>query len=144
MFETKKETRAFCDRRYSASCLPEGVTTPTKSQIASAGKGSMQEITSKKAGDVSISYPAIRLSSLWTVKESSFLRSTMVPTRTRRSSISLHLSWMSFWQSEEAPSLSSPFPQAFVRLSTVYTQRDKRKGFNISEFGLFFCDKTAI
>ena len=24
---------------YSASCLPEGVTTPTKSQIASAGKG---------------------------------------------------------------------------------------------------------
>ena len=42
--------------RYSASCLPEGVTTPTKSQIASAGKGSMQEITSKKVGDVSISY----------------------------------------------------------------------------------------
>ena len=41
---------------YSASCLPEGVTTPTKSQIASAGKGSMQEIASKKVGDVSISY----------------------------------------------------------------------------------------
>ena len=41
---------------YSASCLPEGVTTPTKAQIASAGKGSMQEIASKKVGDVSISY----------------------------------------------------------------------------------------
>jgi len=41
---------------YSASCLPEGITTPTKSQIASAGKGSMQEIASKKVGDVSISY----------------------------------------------------------------------------------------
>ena len=41
---------------YSASCLPEGVSSPTKAQIASAGKGSMQEIASKKVGEVSVSY----------------------------------------------------------------------------------------
>ena len=41
---------------YAASCLPEGVTDATAVQIASAGKGSMQEIASKKVGDVSISY----------------------------------------------------------------------------------------
>ena len=41
---------------YSASCLPEGVSAPTKAQIASAGKGSMQEIASKKVGEVSVSY----------------------------------------------------------------------------------------
>ena len=41
---------------YSASCLPEGVSVPTKAQIASAGKGSMQEIASKKVGEVSVSY----------------------------------------------------------------------------------------
>jgi hypothetical protein len=36
--------------------LPEGLSNPTAAQIASAGKGSMQEIASKKVGDVSISY----------------------------------------------------------------------------------------
>ena len=41
---------------YAASCLPEGVSDATAAQIASAGKGSMQEIASKKVGDVSISY----------------------------------------------------------------------------------------
>ena len=41
---------------YSASCLPEGLDHPTAAQIASAGKGSMQEIASKKVGEVSISY----------------------------------------------------------------------------------------
>ena len=41
---------------YAASCLPEGVTDATAAQIASAGKGSMQEIASKKVGDVSSSY----------------------------------------------------------------------------------------
>jgi len=41
---------------YSASCLPDGISTPTKAQIASAGKGSMQEIASKKVGEVSVSY----------------------------------------------------------------------------------------
>ena len=41
---------------YSASCLPEGLDAPTKAQIAAAGKGSMQEVASKKVGDVSISY----------------------------------------------------------------------------------------
>ena len=34
---------------YAASCLPEGVTDATAAQIASAGKGSMQEIASKKS-----------------------------------------------------------------------------------------------
>ncbi|MCR5371509.1 MAG: DUF4054 domain-containing protein [Clostridium sp.] len=40
---------------YAASAPPEGVT-PTSAVIASAGKGSMQEVASKKVGDVSISY----------------------------------------------------------------------------------------
>ena len=40
---------------YSASCLPEGAA-PVPAVIASAGRGAMQEIASKKAGDVSISY----------------------------------------------------------------------------------------
>ena len=41
---------------YSASCLAEGITVPTKAQIASAGRGAMQEVASKKVGEVSISY----------------------------------------------------------------------------------------
>ncbi len=41
---------------YAASCLPEGTGTPTKAQIASAGKGSLQEVASKKVGEVSVSY----------------------------------------------------------------------------------------
>ena len=36
--------------------MPEGVSDATAAQIASAGKGSMQEIASKKVGEVSISY----------------------------------------------------------------------------------------
>ena len=57
--DTEEARRLYAAHKltlYSASCLPEGVTSPTKSQIASAGKGSMQEIASKKVGDVSISY----------------------------------------------------------------------------------------
>ena len=49
---------------YSASCLPEGVTTPTKSQIASAGKGSMQEIASKKLRGIFREWLPIKLSLL--------------------------------------------------------------------------------
>ncbi len=41
---------------YSASCLPEGVSNPTPAQIVAAGRGSMQEIASKKVGEVSVSY----------------------------------------------------------------------------------------
>ena len=41
---------------YSASCLAEGITTPTKAQIASAGRGAMQEVASRKVGEVQISY----------------------------------------------------------------------------------------
>ena len=41
---------------YSASSLPEGVTQPTSAQLATAGRGAMQEIASKKVGEVSVSY----------------------------------------------------------------------------------------
>ena len=41
---------------YSASCLPEGAEAPTMAQLTSAGKGSMQEIASKRVGEVSVSY----------------------------------------------------------------------------------------
>ena len=40
---------------YAAVCLPEGVT-PSPAVIASAGRGAMQEIASKKVGEVSVSY----------------------------------------------------------------------------------------
>ncbi len=40
---------------YAAVCLPEGVT-PSPAVIASAGRGAMQEVASKKVGEVSISY----------------------------------------------------------------------------------------
>ncbi len=40
---------------YSASTPPEGVT-PTPAVIATAGRGAMQEVASKKVGEVSISY----------------------------------------------------------------------------------------
>ena len=41
---------------YAASCVPEGIDEPTRAQIASAGRGSMREIASKKVGEVQISY----------------------------------------------------------------------------------------
>ena len=41
--------------RYAASTPPEGVT-PTPAVIATAGRGAMQEVASKKVGEVSISY----------------------------------------------------------------------------------------
>ena len=40
---------------YSASTPPDGVQ-PTPAVIAAAGRGAMQEVASKKVGDVSISY----------------------------------------------------------------------------------------
>ena len=40
---------------FAASALPSGVT-PTPAVIATAGRGAMQEVASKKVGDVSISY----------------------------------------------------------------------------------------
>ena len=40
---------------YSASTPPEGVM-PTPAVIATSGRGAMQEVSSKKVGDVSISY----------------------------------------------------------------------------------------
>ena len=47
---------------YSASCPPEGVT-PTRSQLASAGRGAMQEVSSKKVGEVSVSYSETSIAS---------------------------------------------------------------------------------
>ena len=41
---------------YSASCLAEGITEPTMAQIASVGRGAMQEVASKKVGEVQITY----------------------------------------------------------------------------------------
>ena len=40
---------------YSASTPPEGVQ-PTPAVLATAGRGAMQEVASKKVGEVSISY----------------------------------------------------------------------------------------
>lgn len=40
---------------FAASMPPDGVT-PTPAVLATAGRGAMQEVASKKAGDVSISY----------------------------------------------------------------------------------------
>ena len=40
---------------YSASTPPEGVQ-PTPAVLATAGRGAMQEIASKKVGDVQVSY----------------------------------------------------------------------------------------
>ncbi len=40
---------------YAASSPPEGVT-PTGAVIASSGRGAMQEVASKKVGEVSVSY----------------------------------------------------------------------------------------
>ena len=40
---------------YSTSAPPDGVQ-PTPAVIAAAGRGAMQEVASKKVGDVSISY----------------------------------------------------------------------------------------
>ena len=40
---------------YAAVCLPEGVT-PSPAVIASAGRSAMQEVASKKVGEVSVSY----------------------------------------------------------------------------------------
>ena len=41
---------------YAASSLPEGVSTPTRAQLASSGSSSRQEVSSKKVGEVSVSY----------------------------------------------------------------------------------------
>ena len=47
---------------YSASTPPEGVQ-PTPAVIATAGRGAMQEIASKKVGEVSVSYSTSSVSS---------------------------------------------------------------------------------
>ena len=41
---------------YSASCPPEGIDTPSRAQIAAAGRGAMREVASKKVGEVQVSY----------------------------------------------------------------------------------------
>ena len=47
---------------YSASTPPEGVQ-PTPAVLATAGRGAMQEIASKKVGEVSVSYSTSSVSS---------------------------------------------------------------------------------
>ena len=56
--DTEEARRLFVAHKltlYAASAPPEGVT-PTSAVIAAAGRGAMQEVASKKVGDVSISY----------------------------------------------------------------------------------------
>ena len=56
--DAEEARRLFTAHRltlYSASCPPDGVT-PAKAQIAAAGRSAMQEISSKKVGDVSVTY----------------------------------------------------------------------------------------
>ena len=56
--DTEEARRLFAAHKltlYSASTPPPDVT-PSPAMIASAGRGAMQEVASKKVGDVSISY----------------------------------------------------------------------------------------
>ena len=56
--DTEEARRLFVAHKltlYAASTPPDGVT-PTPAVIATAGRGAMQEIASKKVGDVSVSY----------------------------------------------------------------------------------------
>ncbi len=41
---------------YAASSLPEGVSDPSRAQLAAAGRGTVQEVSSKRVGEVSVSY----------------------------------------------------------------------------------------
>jgi len=41
---------------YSAACVPEGVSQPTHEQLALSGRGATQEVSSKKVGEVQVSY----------------------------------------------------------------------------------------
>ena len=56
--DTEEARRLFTAHKltlYSASTPPEGVQ-PTPAVIATAGRGAMQEIASKKVGEVQVSY----------------------------------------------------------------------------------------
>ena len=56
--DTEEARRLFAAHKltlYSASSPPESVT-PTPAVLASAGRGAMQEIASKKVGEVQVSY----------------------------------------------------------------------------------------
>lgn len=56
--DTEEARRLFAAHKltlYSASSPPPGVT-PTPAVLASAGRGAMQEIASKKVGEVQVSY----------------------------------------------------------------------------------------
>ena len=41
---------------YAASSLPEDVSDPSRAQLASVGRGTVQEVSSKRVGEVSVSY----------------------------------------------------------------------------------------
>ena len=56
--DTEEARRLYAAHKltlFAASLPPDGVT-PTPAVLATAGRGAMQEVASKKAGDVSISY----------------------------------------------------------------------------------------
>ncbi len=56
--DTDEARRLFTAHKltlYAASCLPEGVT-PTPAQLAFSGRSAMQEVASKKVGEVSVNY----------------------------------------------------------------------------------------
>ena len=56
--DTDEAQRLFTAHKltlYAAGTPPEG-RTPTPAVIAAAGRGAMQEVSSKKVGDVSVSY----------------------------------------------------------------------------------------
>ncbi len=56
--DAEEARRLFTAHRltlYAASALPEGAA-PSPAAIAAAGRGVLQEVSSKKAGDVSVSY----------------------------------------------------------------------------------------
>ena len=56
--DTEEARRLFVAHRltlYAAASPPEGAA-PSRSRLASAGRGAMQEVSSKKVGEVSVSY----------------------------------------------------------------------------------------
>ena len=62
--DTDEARRLFTAHKltlYAASCLPEGVT-PSRAQLAASGRSAMQEVSSKKVGEVSVSYSSSAVS----------------------------------------------------------------------------------
>ncbi len=57
--DTDEARRLFTAHKltlYAASCLPEGIAAPAMAQLAVSGRSAMQEVASKKVGEVSVNY----------------------------------------------------------------------------------------